>query len=112
MTGQLSLDPATAAVKLTARQQHALTLIAQLGPIPSSELGAHMHERRGVHGHETRCTFCRAEGKSVADALRKKGLVRIRRGEGWYAVEANGKPQRKRESSGYNPATTPWPDGY
>ena len=112
MTGQLSLDPSSPPVKLTDRQQHALTLITEHGPIPSAELGAHMHARRGRHDATTSCTWCAEEGKTVARELRRKELVRYRRNTGWYAVGTTGKPRRERETSGYNPATTPWPDGY
>lgn len=107
MTGQLSFDPAP--VKLTDRQQHALTLIEQHGPIASSNLGAHMHARRGKHDPTVTCNWCPDEGKTVARELRRKGLVRHRRNTGWYAVGTKGKPQPQRETSGYDPATTPIP---
>lgn len=112
MTGQLSLDATIPPVKLTARQQHALTLIEQHGPISSSGLGARMHARRGKHPDTLACEWCPDEGKTVARELRRKGLVRYKRDSGWYVVGTTGKPQRERESSGYDPATTPFPDGF
>lgn len=38
----------TAAVRLTARQQAALDHIAARQPIPSDELGAHLHALAGI----------------------------------------------------------------
>lgn len=108
---QLTLD-GTTPVKLTARQQHALTLIEQHGPIASTELGAHMHARRGKHAANLHCEWCADEGRTVARELRRKGLVRMRRNTGWYALSTGGKRQRERESSGYNPGTAPFPDGF
>lgn len=105
MTEQLTLD-GKPAVKLTERQQYALDIITDLGPVPSDELGAHMHERRGKHTSDLRCRYCGDEGKDIAKELRKKKLVRMRRGEGWYVVGARPKVE------GYDPSTAPLPEGF
>lgn len=109
MTDQLSIDGKVEdpAVKLTERQRFALDLISDLGPIPDDELGAHMHERKGRHSAEVRCTFCGSDGRSIGKELRRKGLVKQRRSEGWYVPGR--KSQRAPEGSGYNPATEPIP---
>lgn len=109
MTDQLTIAGQTEdpTVKLTARQRFALDLIGELGPIPSDELGAHMHERRGKHGLEARCTYCGQEGKGVGGELRKKKLVKQRREEGWVLLSAP-RTTSAREGS-YDPATAEIP---
>lgn len=104
MTDQLTIAGATEdpSVKVTERQRFALELIGELGPIPSDELGAHMHERRGKHPADQRCEWCGTEGKGIGGELRKKGLVKHRREEGWYVP---GAPERTkpRADSSYDP---------
>lgn len=75
-------------VKLTERQRHALEIIGRYQPIPSDELGAHLHQERagrGLKGHpaEQRCEWCGTEGAQMGAALRKRGLVTRKRDAGW-----------------------------
>ena len=87
---QLALDgfdPAEAAV-LTERQELALTLIRELGPLTSTDLGWRLRELRGLR--PTGAEFDQSSGRKVGDALAAKGLVRHRRGEGWVEVYADG----------------------
>lgn len=104
MTDQLTLTGETEgpAISLTARQRYALETIEKLGPIPSDELGAWMHERRGKHDAGVRCQWCGDDGKGIGKELRRKGLVKQRRGEGWVRV---GKPAQAREGE-YDPSTS------
>jgi hypothetical protein len=109
---QLTLDGKTEdpAVKLTERQRFALNLIGQLGPAPSDELGAHMHARRGKHGADQRCEWCAREGKGIGAELLAKNLVKQRRGEGWVLVGAIA--SARESTSGYDPATAAFPEGF
>lgn len=80
---QLALIPAPPAQpRLTDRQQRALDLISRLAPIPSDELGAYLHR----HGPDSRCQWCATTGAEVGEALRRKGLVKRRRGKGWVLM--------------------------
>ena len=99
MTQQLDLtgQPALVApdVRLTHRQRMALEYIGHHAPVSSDELGALLHEdrrARGGRGHSSdeRCEWCPDEGKQMGAALRLKGLVRFRRGDGggWYLANA------------------------
>jgi hypothetical protein len=100
---------------LTGRQLFALDLIRELGPIPSDELGAHMHERRGKHSTDIRCSWCAQEGESVGKELRRKQTLGIkhRRGEGWIvALREKSKGRGGLEGDGYDPATAPFPEGF
>jgi hypothetical protein len=83
LLGQVLVDPA---IHLTARQRYALEVIADLQPVTSDELGAHLCSRRGKHTTDRRCEYDAVNGREVARALRRKGLVRERRGEGWYST--------------------------
>jgi hypothetical protein len=99
---------------LTERQQFALDLIRELGPIPSDELGAHMHERKTWHNRDIRCAWCRGAGEGVGKELRRKRTlgVKHRRGEGWVvALRERPKGQGVVEGS-YDPATAPFPEGF
>ena len=95
---------------LTDRQRLALNLIREHGPVPSDELGAHLHAdrlARGGRGHtdDARCSYCREEGRSMGEALRAKDLVRHDRGLGWMAVGSS----HVRDEGGYDPATAEIP---
>lgn len=99
-TGQPALaDPDQ---RLTPRQRIALEYIGHHAPVGSDELGAFLHEdrrARGGRGHssEERCDFCTGEGRQMGAALRQKGLVRHRNGDGggWY-LAGNEAPKHER----------------
>jgi len=113
---QLSfLPPEPPAAKLTARQTEALFHIGKTHPIDNETLGAFLHSRRralrghGGHALDDRCQYCTSEGTAMGRRLRELGYVRWKRGHGWYipgvATEGN-------TSTGYDPATAPFPDGF
>lgn len=101
----LSAVPVPPETKLTARQRFALETVGRYQPIPSDELGAHLCARRGKHAADVRCEWCSRAGREVGAALRKKGLVRMRREQGWtlagYTPPAN--------TDGYRPETAEIP---
>jgi hypothetical protein len=55
--------------------------------LAADEVGAMLHARRDKHDAGVRCQWCSSEGQSVLRALRKKGLVRRKRGGLWLALE-------------------------
>jgi len=69
------LEPA-----LTERQSQALALIRERGPISSEELGRRLRDLRG--GRSSGEQWDRSSGRGVAEALRKRSLVRQVRIEG------------------------------
>lgn len=80
-----------AAVKLTGRQAHALTVLADRGPMRPTALGAAVHVWNGRHPEDARCDYCKSTGNELLRALRKKGVARQRRVDGrmvWQAVGA------------------------
>lgn len=97
VTEQLQLVPT--GPKLTERQQFALELVEAAGRngIHADELGAILHEERGKHPRDSRCQWDGANGKSILDALKKKGLVRYVRSRNglpgfWRAESASAAP--------------------
>lgn len=90
-TVQIGLDGTetlAAAVHLTARQRHALDTIARMQPVASDELGAELCAARGKHPADQRCQWDSKNGREVATALRRKGLVRFRRrSDGWTLTD-------------------------
>lgn len=108
----------SAGVSLTDRQAHALTIIEGRQPIRSDALGAELHAYRqanGGKGHsaDTFCDFCISEGRSVGDALKKKGLVSYVRGDGWTVAGADTNPATsdgKSDSSTQIGVDDPWPE--
>ncbi len=109
-TGRPALAPPD--TPLTAFQRLALDTIGRLQPIASDELGAHLHEdrqRRGKRGHpaDRRCQWCADDGKHMGAALRKKGLVKMRQGQGW--VLASYLPAERQHDDGYDPGTAEIP---
>jgi hypothetical protein len=77
--------PGLETTTLTARQELALTLIRELGPLNSQDLGWRLRELRG--GRPSGAEFDQSNGRAVGDALARKGLVRYVRGEGWVSNE-------------------------
>lgn len=79
---QLALVDVPAVPDLTPRQQHALELVQAAGAngMHADELGALLHAEYRKHGADERCTWCGSTGNSILKALRKKRLVRYRRG--------------------------------
>ena len=107
----------TSEPELTDRQAHALDLIRRYEPIRSDDLGAHMHAWKlgqGFRGHTVTatCDWCTSEGKSVGDALTRKGLVRYVRGHGW--VTAGWRPPllMDEQSSSQLGPDAPFPEGF
>lgn len=105
-----TLDGA-AGVSLTDRQAHAFRLIRARQPVRSDALGAELHAYRhanGGNGHQadTFCDWCTSEGRSVGEALQRKGLVRYARGAGWMLTGDQAQP----EPSVQIGAADPWPE--
>lgn len=114
MTDQLALDgvPTDPAIRLTQRQRYALEHIGAHAPVPSDELGALLHELRDTearthHLRDERCTFCKGEGAGMGGRLRDLGLVRFRKGAGWYVP---GLPERRETQE--SRLDGEFPDGY
>jgi hypothetical protein len=82
--------------RLTERQAFALALVrSRTEPIDGAELGAALHELRranGGRGHDrdARCRFCGDEGRDMAAALMRKGLVARAPAGGFVEVFADG----------------------
>jgi hypothetical protein len=96
---------------LTPRQRFALAFVKATGIVQADELGAALHEYRqqeGGRGHraDTRCRFCPDEGRDMAAALERKGLVK--RVEGGIAASDYQAPAKDR----YDPQTADWPEGF
>jgi hypothetical protein len=89
---------------LTWRQQSVLDLVRRHGSngIPTEQAGAFAHALSSKHGPETRCRFCRDNGRSILAALRKRGLVKQRRADGFWTPSAQ-------SEAGYDPATAEIP---
>lgn len=80
------VEPVPAA--LTERQQFVLDELRRYEDgLDADEVGAMLCERNGRHDRGTRCDWDASNGRSVLKALRKKGLVRSRRGGTWLALE-------------------------
>jgi hypothetical protein len=90
---------------LTWRQQSVLDLVRRHGSngIPTEQAGALAHAQSSKHGPETRCRFCRDDGRSILAALRKRGLVKERRADGFWTT-----PSAPPEV-GYDPASAEIP---
>lgn len=82
MSEQLALVDVPAVPLLTPRQQRALDIVTAAGAagIHADELGAALHAEYKKHSPSARCVWCGSTGQSILVALRKKGLVRYRRG--------------------------------
>lgn len=96
MSEQLALVDVPATPTLTPRQARAVELVQAAGTtgIHADELGAQLHAEYRKHGPEARCRFCGQTGQQILVALRKKALVRYRRGNQqrpgyWQAVGAH-----------------------
>lgn len=90
---------------LTWRQQSILDLVRCHGQrgISSEMAGALAHSLRSKHSPEGRCRFCRDDGGSILTALRKRGLVKQRRADGFWTT-----PSPPAEA-GYDPSTAAIP---
>lgn len=83
MSAQLDLTGAEHPLQkpeLTERQQFALDTLRGLEAGQAVEIGQALHARRGKHTPDQVCSWCSQEGLSVLRALKKRGLVRQRRG--------------------------------
>ena len=56
--------------------------------LDDDEAGAIVHERRGKHGRDERCTYCAGDGRHVLASLRTHGLAKRKRGDGWVDPQA------------------------
>jgi hypothetical protein len=70
---------------------------------PRSRPPALAHALRSKHGPETRCRFCREDGRSILTALRKRGLIKQRREDGFWTTPS------PLPEAGYDPATAAIP---
>lgn len=103
MSEQSALPGLETTPALTERQELALTLIRELGPLTSQDLGWRLRELRG--GRPTGAEFDQSNGRAVGDALAKRGLVRYRRSEGWVAAWGD----RAGTDDRYDPSTAAVP---
>jgi hypothetical protein len=85
---------------LTDRQELALELIDREGPISSLDLGRRMRE---IRRHPFSDRFDLSSGQEVAQALRKRGLVRKARPLGWVVAEWTPEPQPSSQNAGEIP---------
>lgn len=97
--------PQPAEGNLTWRQQSVLDLVRRHGAqgISSEMAGALWHSILSKHSAEGRCRFCRSDGRSILVALRKRGLVKERRVDGFWAMPS------PPSDAGYDPATAAIP---
>jgi hypothetical protein len=103
---QLALDGLPAAEPtLTERQELALMLVRELGPLASTDLGWRLRELRG--GRASGAEFDRSNGRAIGEALAVKGLVRYVRGEGW--VDARGPDRESADRTAYDPRSAEIP---
>lgn len=114
MTEQLFTLDSSAETALTGRQAHALEVIRRHQPVRSDILGAHLHAYRRAnggrgHGADTFCEWCTSEGRSVGEALHKRGLARYVLREGWRLASNEGVTSK---SSSQLDANDPWPKGF
>jgi hypothetical protein len=83
ITGDLAIIP-----RLGPAQLEVLTALQELGRLDDDEAGAIVHERRGKHGRDERCTYCAGDGRHVLASLRTHGLAKRKRGDGWVDPQA------------------------
>jgi hypothetical protein len=106
------LEQPPAAPKLTDRQAFVLELVTQAGAdgVHADEVGAALDARRGKHPRDVRCQWCGRNGQQMLESLKKKGLVRYRRGNrdrpGFWQLPGAAEPRRS--SVPYND----FPEGY
>lgn len=70
----------------------------------ADELGAAIHDARGLHGRGGVCQYDANEGRACARSLEQRGLASRDKHGVWRA----GKPV----DDGYNPATVAFPEGF
>jgi hypothetical protein len=80
---QLTITGDVEIARLGPAQLAVLTALRELGRLDDDEAGAIVHERRGKHSRDTRCTYCTVDGRHVLTSLRAHGLAKQRRGDGW-----------------------------
>ncbi len=114
-------QPNGAVQKLGVRQRVLLDLLTANGPMAADEIGAELHARAGKHGADTRCQWCGRDGGQVAYSLQRRRLVRHVRATGLYQLAgetrtgsdpASARTESEPASPAYDPATSPWPDGF
>lgn len=102
--------PPPATGGLTPRQERALEIVrATAGGTTGEDVGAALHaerERRPHPRHEP-CEWCASDGRSVLDALRRRGLVTRRRTGHWQAHE-----RQTPQAGAIDPRSTEFPEGY
>ena len=83
ITGDVAIVP-----RLGPAQLEVLVALRELGRLDDDEAGAIIHERRGKHTRDVRCTYCSQDGKHVLASLRGHGLAKRKRGDGWVDPQA------------------------
>lgn len=96
MTAQPQIPGVGVRSKLTERQEIALEIIREHGPVNAREIGRMYREKVAWQKHPA---FDEENGLQLAKELRRKGYARRRNRNadgpgGWYAVDADGKPLR------------------
>jgi hypothetical protein len=98
ITGDLAIIP-----RLGPAQLEVLVALRELGRLDDDEAGAIIHERRGKHTRDVRCTYCSQDGKHVLASLRGHGLAKRKRGDGWIDPNKSGPAMDTSLSSGAAP---------
>jgi hypothetical protein len=102
--GEITVEP-----KLTAYQQAVWELV-QRHPdgVSAEEAGAVYHSmRQRPHDVDARCDYCGRDGRSILEALAKKGLARRRRGAGHMLYVPADSPNALGKSAGPGPGELP-----
>lgn len=110
--------PPPADGKLTARQAHALDLLEHHpAGLRATDVGVDLHQAFNNPcscGPAGACKWAMAAGLDVLRALKRRGLVRQRKGGSWQHHASASRPSSEggRRDAGYDPATAPWPEGF
>jgi hypothetical protein len=87
---QLTIDggerPVTA-MKLGPRQQAALDCVRAHQPASLEQIGAWIHAARGRHARDESCRWCPADARPVLRSLKRLGLVKQIRGQGYVTSD-------------------------
>lgn len=87
MSAQPLFEPPPPIQTLTERQAFVLDELRKADDgLDADEVGALLCERNGRHDRGTRCEWDSSNGQGVLKALRKKELVKRRRGGTWVAL--------------------------
>ena len=89
---------------LSERQRLVYEAARERGGLSDLEAGALLHA--GKHSDDQPCQWCARDGRGVLVALRRRDLVKRRRGGTWTLADAGA------YEPAYDPATSEWPEGF